>query len=958
MKRRITVFLFTLVFAFSWLACPVLANPNNTAGEAQTALRSDSDKDSLYDNNQLNYLEYLSKYPQTIPDQPLSVPIDLHTFQTKEDGFTVKKLDSGEEALITPSKGTVDFVVKIPQTGMFCVKMMYYPLPGSGSAAIRNLMVDGATPYYEASVIAFPRVWADADSELKQDNVGNDILPMQKETPRAETRYLCSNSGVSNGILYFYLTAGEHTISLKGVREPLALISMELQTKKQLPTFEEVQKTYLQNGYTIASKAVSLEAENVAAKSDATMYPLNDKTSPLTNPPSDYYVKYNTIGGSKWQQAGQWIEWEITVPEDGLYPISLRYKQNLKKNSTVYRRLWIDGNVPFAEADQIGFADTSGFVSKTLGDQNGIYYFYLTAGKKHSLRLEVVTGVYSSILEEAQLLVNELNDIYRSILMITGPSPDLYRDYNFPALIPEVLKEMTELVHRLDSLQDMIKNVTGWKNGSELSAIQRVKRSLEEMVADDTTIAGRFSNFQDNISALATWVLDTKNQPLEIDCILIGGSSKDMKGEGGFFTNSAFQFKQFIGSFIVDYNQLGQIGGNEKESVTVWIQTGRDQSQIIRGLINQDFTPNQGIGVKLQLVAAGSLLPAIIAGLGPDVALQLGQGEPINYAYRNAVQDLSSFSQIEEVKNRFSKQALVPFQYKQHLYALPESQSFQMLFYRKDILSELGITLQDISSWDSLFKIVLPELQKNYLSFGLAPTLGNYAMLLYQNSGQVYNQQGTETLLNSVESVNVFKRFTRLYTEYLQPVAFDFANRFRTGQMPLAVMDFTAYNQLSVFAPEIAGLWGMRSLPVTTREDGTVDQSGILNVSACVMFRYSIHQPAAWEFMKWWTSAGVQTQYGKNMESVMGTAARYNSANLESFTKVSWDEDIRAAIMEQSSNVYTIPEVPGGYYTSRYFDFAYRKVINDSKDVRSTLNDAVKQINAEIKNKREEFGLD
>lgn len=110
--------------------------------------------------------------------------------------------------------------------------------------------------------------------------------------------------------------------------------------------------------------------------------------------------------------------------------------------------------------------------------------------------------------------------------------------------------------------------------------------------------------------------------------------------------------------------------------------------------------------------------------------------------------------------------------------------------------------------------------------------------------------------------------------------------------------------------------------------------------------------------MKWWTDAPVQMQYGKNMESIMGTAARYNSANKEAFASVSWSADVRQAIDEQMLSVRPIPEVPGGYYTSRYFDFAYRDVVNDGKEVRPTLNESVKQINAEIANKREEFGLD
>ena len=189
-------------------------------------------------------------------------------------------------------------------------------------------------------------------------------------------------------------------------------------------------------------------------------------------------------------------------------------------------------------------------------------------------------------------------------------------------------------------------------------------------------------------------------------------------------------------------------------------------------------------------------------------------------------------------------------------------------------------------------------------------------------------------------------------------MAFDFANRFRTGEMPVAVMDLSAYNQLSVFAPEISGLWGMLPVPGTVREDGTVDRTATLSVSACVMFDYGTQKDATWRFMSWWTSAEIQKQYGRSMESIMGTAARYTSANREAFASVSWTGELRRAIALQQNSLRALPEVPGGYYTSRYFDFAYRDVVNDNKEVRPTLNEIVLQIDAEIADKREEFGLD
>lgn len=49
--------------------------------------------------------------------------------------------------------------------------------------------------------------------------------------------------------------------------------------------------------------------------------------------------------------------------------------------------------------------------------------------------------------------------------------------------------------------------------------------------------------------------------------------------------------------------------------------------------------------------------------------------------------------------------------------------------------------------------------------------------------------------------------------------------------------------------------------------------------------------------------------------------------------------------------------MPGGYFTSRHFSNAFRKVIYQNENPRETLLEYTKEINAEITDKRNEFGL-
>ena len=62
--------------------------------------------------------------------------------------------------------------------------------------------------------------------------------------------------------------------------------------------------------------------------------------------------------------------------------------------------------------------------------------------------------------------------------------------------------------------------------------------------------------------------------------------------------------------------------------------------------------------------------------------------------------------------------------------------------------------------------------------------------------------------------------------------------------------------------------------------------------------------------------------------------------------------------MYQSKLASPIDEVPGGYFTSRLYDFAFRDIVYKNKDVRAAMTDAALDINTEMRTKREEYGLE
>ena len=206
--------------------------------------------------------------------------------------------------------------------------------------------------------------------------------------------------------------------------------------------------------------------------------------------------------------------------------------------------------------------------------------------------------------------------------------------------------------------------------------------------------------------------------------------------------------------------------------------------------------------------------------------------------------------------------------------------------------------------------------------------------------------------------MKAFQQWTEFYSSYGLPVEYDLANRFRSGEMPIAVADYTFYNTLMAFAPEIRNCWEFTSVPGTAQEDGSIDISVPNTVMASVILAGSDKKEAAWKFLKWWTDSETQVAFARGLESIMGETARYPVANKEAMEQLPWTNKHYKALVHQWENVKGIPEVAGGYFTGRHVDNAFREVYNNHMDARETLLDYIRVINTEITSKRQEFGMD
>ncbi len=858
---------------------------------------------------------------------------------------SVKKTEDGV-IMGDTSTATWKFKVEIPTD--YIMKITFTPADENSSALEHKILIDDVAPYEDMTYISYPRSYEQAEINEK-DISGNDLAPSNTQVIETVEYTVADPSGYHGSPCVFSFEKGEHTLTLAGLSGSVKINNITFLEYKKAGTYSEIIKSA--NPQKIDFEE-TIEAESPYRKSSITIVPNTDRSSSKTSPQDAVALKLNAIGGTSWQSVGQTLTYKFEVPEDGYYTIGMRYIQNFVDGAFVSRRITIDGQTPFSEVNAMRFYYNRDWVNERMGNKDGDYLFYLTKGE-HYLSFEVVLGDFSQTLGRIQSLLKELNKVYREILLITGSDPDLYRDYALGETIPETINKLEGLYKETKEILNSLKQLSG-SNSSYTAIFNKLTSQLEMMCKDpEVNIPELLPLFKTNLGTLGTWLLEALNQPLQLDTITISGYGYNTDAnEENILSELLFQLRCFFASFVQDYDNIGVSSAiNYEDSIEVWVPTGRDQAQIIRNLADAGFAKKHKVQVNLKLVSASNILPSVISGSGPDVYLTATGDIPIDFALRKAILPLNKFEDFDEVSKRFAPASLVPYTYNNQTFALPETLSFPMLFYRTDIFEELKISVPE--TWDEFIKII-PVVQSKNMDIGV--DMNMFYTLLYHYGGSVYTDDFKASGLSSDAALTAFSEYTELFTLYRLPVSFDFANRFRTGEMPCGIVNYTTYNQLAVFAPEIKGQWAFAPVPGFRQENGEVKHISIADGNGCMIMSSTKKPDIAWQFLKWWTDEDAQSEYGLSMESLLGESAKQPTANINALTKMNWNSTQYSNLIRQIEELEAVPNVPGGsYYTPRILNFAFQKVYNNSLNPESTLKDYLPELNKEIERKYNEF---
>lgn len=832
----------------------------------------------------------------------------------------------------------------------YYIKLFYKIKDETRDSAEIGISVDGKYQYSELEKAILEREFYDI-SKPTEDYKGNQVRSEQAESRETISNYIYDYTYEYSEPLSVMLESGVgHSLRITAFLSGTEIEKAVLIPAGNIGSYNDWLSDKKSEGAAETDNTIFLEGEDYALKSSTTVYPISDNKSAATSPQQAGKVLLNTVGGYHWNGVGQYIIWKVDAPETGLYKVCMRIRQNTAPGQTSSRVLYVNGDIPYSEARELSFEYDASWQTVTVG---GGMYIYLEKGE-NEIKLQNTLGKMDTVLRLLNDSVNVFNGIYNELLPVLGASPDLLRDYRIGKLYPDLVESLKNQAAVLKKAADWIEGYCG-KGNSGVALIRSFVRQLNNMYSDPDKIPKEYSYFKTNIGSLSTWIANSSKQPLEIDSVTFGNDSEKYPKEAGFFKQLAFGVKAYLSSYVTDYEMIGtKEKGDGKNALDIWVGLGREHAQIIRNMSANSFTPKTGITVNVKNVEVSSLMMATVAGIGPDLVVR-SSPDVFNFAMRNAAYPVSDFDDFETVAERFSPASLIPVKYCDKYYGLPESIDFNMLFYRKDILEQVGVQVPE--TWDDLIS-ASSVLSNNNMEIGLPSVADSFLLMLKQAGLNIYEDGGKYSVLDSVGSINVFTKFTNFFVSYGFPLSYDVVNRFRSGEMPIAVASVGTYNSLQVSAPEIDGLWEMDLLPGTAAADGSINRNALVTVGAAMILSDTDKPKEAWEFLKWWTESEQQISYADEIESVLGKSSRYNSANLKALESSNWSREQKEKILNQVNMLGAVEPVPGGYYLARNINNAFRNVVYNDASPTDALYEYTYKINSEIDKKRKEFGLE
>ena len=563
-------------------------------------------------------------------------------------------------------------------------------------------------------------------------------------------------------------------------------------------------------------------------------------------------------------------------------------------------------------------------------------------------------------------------DILRKFLKLTGGNVDKNKQWNLSEYIPNIEETINTWVADLEYLMELTNEVSKSDKDEQNRLYQNIKNAYDKLLTftggpednkNYNKIPSKLTILCEGSASISNMLSNslhtTTFSPLTLDKIYVHGSDAKLPRA----TSNPFM------DFFATVQRIVRIRvkTTDEEVLEVWVNRSTYYVSLMQQYADAYFTPETGIKVRVSLLPDESKLTYTNASkTNPDAAFGVSSTTAYDLGLRGALVDLRTFDGFGNVVKQ-----LIPGSYTNMIacdsvYGLPETQDFNVIFYRSDIInnSESAVIRSEVpQTYDELIGL-LPAMQRMGMNFTMPIAGGSglkgisvTAPFIYQYGGDIYSDDYLSTEIDSEEAMLAMNMMVELFTLYSLPLtAQNFYHSFRNGTLPMGQAGFDTYLQILFAAPEIQGKWDI-ALPLgVLQEDGTINRTNCIGTKAVTIFEQSDKKMEAWKFIEWWLSAEIQTLFANGIVATYGETFMWNTANVEAFKTLPIKQEHIEIILKSWESVYNVPQTPATYMIERGISNAWNAAVFDNISVRASVSDTVIEVDKEIDRKMKEFG--
>jgi hypothetical protein len=355
-----------------------------------------------------------------------------------------------QDVFLLTSTAPVSFTNTSTSSGLYYLAIDYQEIENSINNAQVSITINGAAPFYEAQTLVLPSKWVLNSTEFTLDRYQNEIQPSSTKIKNWNTHQIHDYRGMHPGLFAFELKPGD-IIQINYVNAQLLIGQAYFVKERIIPSYQEYLAQYPNTS--VINDSITVSAREMLHRNDPSI-----RLRPEQDPSNLYYntqfLRLNTIFGDSWQNSGQAVTYEIEAEEAGFYHLTFKYRQYLIKDMQVFRKIKINGEIPFDSLEAYPFPYTTSFLNRTLVDHtNEPLKIYLEKGS-NTITLEAVNYPYRQTLETIQYVMSEIQGLSLDIKRYTSGGTDRYRDWDIEAYFPEAAPSILAWAELLESSYD------------------------------------------------------------------------------------------------------------------------------------------------------------------------------------------------------------------------------------------------------------------------------------------------------------------------------------------------------------------------------------------------------------------------------------------------------------------------------------------------------------------------